>query len=74
MAPEVILVAECRSTPGPLPLFVISEELGKICGEYVVVKIEGKRRKKTITLSYEDNEDLDEILALLCGKDFLNEV
>lgn len=38
------------------------------------VKIEGKGRKKTITLSYEDNEDLDEILALLCGKDFLNEV
>ncbi|MBQ8303248.1 MAG: ParB/RepB/Spo0J family partition protein [Clostridia bacterium] len=38
------------------------------------VKIEGKGRKKTITLSYEDNEDLDEILTLLCGKDFLNEV
>ena len=38
------------------------------------VKIEGKGRKKTITLSYEDNEDLDEILTLLCGKDFLNEI
>lgn len=38
------------------------------------VKIEGKGRKKTITLSYEDNEDLDEILALLCGKEFLEEV
>ena len=38
------------------------------------VKIDGKGRKKTITLSYEDNEDLDEILALLCGNDFLNEV
>ena len=38
------------------------------------VKIDGKGRKKSITLSYEDNEDLDEILALLCGKDFLNEV
>lgn len=37
------------------------------------VKIEGKGRKKTITLSYEDNEDLDEILKLLCGSDFLNE-
>lgn len=38
------------------------------------VKIEGKGRKKTITLSYEDNEDLDEILKLLCGDNFLNEV
>ncbi len=38
------------------------------------VKIEGKGRKKTITLSYEDNEDLDEILVLLCGKEFLDEV
>ncbi len=38
------------------------------------VKIEGKGRKKTITLSYEDNEDLDDILKLLCGEDFLNEV
>lgn len=38
------------------------------------VKIDGKGRKKTITLSYEDNEDLDEILALLCGKEFLEEV
>ena len=37
------------------------------------VKIDGKGRKKTITLSYEDNEDLDEILTLLCGKDFLNQ-
>ena len=38
------------------------------------VKIEGKGRKKTLTLYYEDNEDLDEILTALCGKDFLEEV
>lgn len=38
------------------------------------VKIDGKGRKKTITLSYEDNEDLDEILKLLCGNEFLDEV
>lgn len=37
------------------------------------VKIDGKGRKKTITLSYEDNEDLDEIIKLLCGNDFLNQ-
>ncbi len=35
------------------------------------VKIEGKGRKKTLTLYYENNEDLDEILELLCGKEFL---
>ena len=38
------------------------------------VKIDGKGRKKTITLSYEDNEDLDEILKLLCGNNFLDEI
>lgn len=38
------------------------------------VKIEGKGRKKTLTLYYEDNEDLDELLTALCGKDFLNEI
>ncbi len=38
------------------------------------VKIEGKGRKKTLTLYYEDNEDLDELLTLLCGKDFLDQV
>ena len=38
------------------------------------VKIEGKGRKKSITLTYEDNEDLDEILKLLCGDNFLEEI
>ncbi len=38
------------------------------------VKIDGKGRKKTITLSYEDNEDLDEILKLLCGERFVDEI
>ncbi len=38
------------------------------------VKIEGKGRKKTLTLYYEDNEDLDELLTLICGKEFLEEV
>ncbi len=35
------------------------------------VKIEGKGRKKSLTLYYEDNEDLDELLEILCGKEFL---
>ena len=37
------------------------------------VKIEEKGKKKTITLFYEDNEDLDELLTAICGKDFLKE-
>ena len=38
------------------------------------VKIEGKGKKKSVTLYYEDNEDLDEILERLCGKEFLEQV
>ena len=38
------------------------------------VKIDGKGKKKTITLFYEDNEDLDELLISLCGKDFLDNI
>ena len=38
------------------------------------VKIEGKGRRKTVTLFYEDNEDLDEILLLLCGKEFMEQI
>lgn len=37
------------------------------------VKIDGKGRKKSITLFYEDNEDLDELLSTICGKEFLEE-
>ena len=37
-----------------------------------VVKINGKGKRKSLTLYYEDNEDLDEILENLCGKEFLN--
>ncbi len=35
--------------------------------------INGKGRKKTLTLYYEDNEDLDELLKTICGEDFLEE-
>ncbi len=36
--------------------------------------IQDKGKKKTLTLYYEDNEDLDELLKTICGKDFLDEV
>ncbi|MBR2454045.1 MAG: ParB/RepB/Spo0J family partition protein [Clostridia bacterium] len=38
-----------------------------------VVKIKGKGRNKSVTLFYEDNEDLDELLNTICGKGFLDE-
>ena len=38
------------------------------------VEINGKGRKKSITLFYEDNEDLDELLKSICGADFLEGV
>lgn len=38
------------------------------------VKIEDKGKKKTLTLYYEDNEDLDELLKTICGNDFLEEL
>ena len=36
-------------------------------------KISDKGSKKTLTLYYEDNEDLDELLKTICGDDFLDE-
>ncbi len=38
-----------------------------------VVKIKGTGKKKSLTLFYEDNEDLDELLKTICGSDFLDE-
>lgn len=37
------------------------------------VEISGKGKKKSITLYYEDNEDLDELLKTICGSDFLED-
>ena len=37
------------------------------------VMIKGKGRKKSLTLFYEDNEDLDELLKTICGDSFLEE-
>lgn len=37
------------------------------------VKIHGTGREKSVTLYYEDNEDLDALLYDICGKEFLEE-
>lgn len=50
----------------------LEERLRKKLGRRV--RIEAKGKKKSITLSYEDNEDLDELLKLLCGSDFIESV
>ncbi len=36
------------------------------------VKLHTKGEKKSVTLYFEDNEDLDELLSVLCGKDFVS--
>ncbi|MBQ1261233.1 MAG: ParB/RepB/Spo0J family partition protein [Clostridia bacterium] len=67
--------AEEPSEEAPLPIVDYFKELelrvqrtlGRRC------KIEEKGKKKSLTLFYEDNEDLDELLTSICGKDFLNE-
>ena len=46
----------------------IQRELGRRA------EIKAKGRKKTLTLYYEDNEDLDELLRAICGADFFDEV
>ncbi len=46
----------------------IQRELGR------KAEIKAKGKKKTLTLYYEDNEDLDELLKLLCGEEFFQEV
>ena len=46
----------------------IQRELGRRA------EIKASGRKKTLTLYYEDNEDLDELLRAICGKDFFEEV
>lgn len=38
------------------------------------VEIKSKGKKKTITLYYEDNVDLDELLKSICGEDFVEPV
>ncbi len=37
------------------------------------VRIESKGKNKAITLFYEDNDDLQELLVKLCGEDFIEE-
>lgn len=46
----------------------IQRELGR------KAEIKARGKKKTLTLYYEDNEDLDELLKLLCGEAFFEEV
>lgn len=38
------------------------------------VKVNTKGTKKSVTLFFEDNEDLDELLTTICGKAFLDEL
>ncbi len=66
--------AEETETPEPIVDYFREMELRVQSHLGRKVKIEEKGKKKAITLYYEDNEDLDELLKSICGKDFLNEL
>jgi ParB family chromosome partitioning protein len=59
----------------PLPLVDYYREMELKIQRYLgrVTKIKGQGRKKSITLFYEDNEDLDELLRSIMGSDFFDE-
>ena len=59
----------------PLPVVDYYREMELKIQRYLgrVAKINGQGRKKSITLFYEDNEDLDELLGQIMGKDFFDE-
>ncbi|MBO5755373.1 MAG: hypothetical protein J6R89_04885, partial [Clostridia bacterium] len=38
------------------------------------VKVSAKGAKKSVTLYFEDNEDLEELLIRVCGKQFVDEL
>ncbi|MBO5907535.1 MAG: ParB/RepB/Spo0J family partition protein [Clostridia bacterium] len=67
---------EIKDEQEPLPFVDYFKELEVRMQSHLGrrVKIEGKGKKKTLTLTYENNEDLDELVALLCGEHFLSEV
>lgn len=60
--------------PETLPLVDYSEELEHKMRSHLgrVVRIENKGKRKSISISYEDNDDLNEIIRLLCGEEFLS--
>ena len=65
--------AEAEASDEPIVDYIremelkIQRELGRRA------EIKAKGRKKTLTLYYEDNEDLDELLRTICGASFLDE-
>ena len=63
-------------SPEALPLVDYSMDLEQRMRTHLgrVVRIENKGKRKSISISYEDNEDLNEIIRLLCGEDFLNNI
>jgi len=71
--PKKLTPAEDSEPPIPFVDYFREMELKiqRTIGRKAEIKEKGK--KKTLTLYYEDNEDLDELLKALCGSDFLDE-
>lgn len=67
--------ADEREDEEPLPVVDYFREMELRIQSHLgrVVKIKGSGKKKSVTLFYEDNEDLDELLRAICGDGFLDE-
>ena len=67
------LPEETEEKPEPVVDYFREMELRMQSHLSRVVKINGQGRKKSITLFYEDNEDLDDLIKTLCGNEFLED-
>jgi ParB family chromosome partitioning protein len=47
---------------------LVQKQLGR------TIKINEKGKKRSITIGYSDNEDLDKLLTILCGESFLDSI
>ena len=47
---------------------LVQKQLGR------TIKINETGKKRSITIGYSDNEDLDKLLTILCGESFLNNI
>ena len=68
-------VIEVEEDDEPLPIVDYFREMELKIQSHLgrVVKINGSGKKKSVTLFYEDNEDLDELLRSICGDKFLED-
>lgn len=66
---------EAEKDDEPLTVNYVAElerKVTGVCGRYCKINAKGKR--KTVTVEYEGDGDLEELLSLICGKDITEEI